>query len=378
MNVEITIWSFILLLGTFQALFLILTFNIKRVGLISSRLIMSLLLLCIILITLDHSLRLSNLYKSFPYGLYISDASWYAIAPLIWLFTTTRIGRPIRWSHLAHFLPFLIFAYLYHDLPFASIELKIGILESYLANGAVYSDLVKAFILLMMVQMLVYLIAAFLVLHRYQRLFFDQSSGNEINSLVNLKRLILAFGSYFVFEFIYSTYRNFTDQPNNFIENWSLIMWTLFVILLAWGSINKSHQLFTYIKPIKSKYNGLDLQQLKSKLIDFMENESPYLDSNLTLTKLAQFIDLPAHHLSHLLNSFMHTSFYDFVNVYRVKHVSYLIDSGEDKQYSIFGLAQRCGFKSKASFYAFFKSEYGMTPNNYAKHIKKNRYKSHI
>ncbi len=372
MNFYLSIWSLILLIGCIQSILLSIGALLHKRGHVVSHRILSFLLFIFSIILFDHSLRLSELYKAFPYGLYISDALWYLIAPLIWLYIKTRVeNRKLLSSDIWHVIPFLFFAYAYSNMPFMDPSEKMIILEKYQADDFQYSLVIDLFILVMMVQIQVYLWAALFYLKEKIKFFKKEASGNEISQLLVLKNMVKIFAIYFLIEFSISATSIFLGIPNQFIERWSLVVWTMFILLLAYQFIQYPQQIFGHIKRSPSKYDGDKIPDLKRNLLKVMEESKPYLNSDLSLRHLANLIDSNPHQLSYLLNRNMNVSFYNFINSYRIRHVAKQLKAGEQQQLSIFGIAQESGFKSKASFYSFFKKEFGMTPKDYAARIKK-------
>lgn len=118
----------------------------------------------------------------------------------------------------------------------------------------------------------------------------------------------------------------------------------------------------------KYKKSGLDetaSEKIKNKLIDVMNNEKPYLDSDLTLNKLAEILSVSNHHLSEVINTKLNQNYYDFINKYRVEEfIGRLKDPANDK-YSLISLAFDSGFKSKTSFNTIFKKLTNKTPSEY-------------
>ena len=68
-----------------------------------------------------------------------------------------------------------------------------------------------------------------------------------------------------------------------------------------------------------------------------------------------------------MLNTSLNQNFYDFINTYRVSEVKRRLDEGEAENFSILGIAEECGFNSKASFNRVFKKITGTTPTGYMK-----------
>lgn len=103
------------------------------------------------------------------------------------------------------------------------------------------------------------------------------------------------------------------------------------------------------------------------KVLGVMEEQKPHLQNDLTLYNLASLLEVTPHYISHILNNYLGSTFYDFINSYRIKEVKQKIASGESKKYTLLSLAFESGFNSKASFNRIFKKQTGVTPSQYLK-----------
>jgi len=117
----------------------------------------------------------------------------------------------------------------------------------------------------------------------------------------------------------------------------------------------------------KSLLNKKLLKQYQQQLETLMETEKPYLNPNLTLRELAQSLDIPANHLSQLLNSGFKKNFSEFVNSYRLETFKSLAADPSQQHLTILALAFESGFNSKTVFNTYFKKETGMTPKTWMK-----------
>jgi AraC-like DNA-binding protein len=107
------------------------------------------------------------------------------------------------------------------------------------------------------------------------------------------------------------------------------------------------------------------LEELKVVLLHLMENEKPFLDSELTLVKLASMMDISIHQLSYLINTGLDENFYQFVNKYRIEEAKKLILDEKMSHLNFQGIAFEVGFNSKSAFNSTFKKCTGHTPSEY-------------
>jgi len=118
---------------------------------------------------------------------------------------------------------------------------------------------------------------------------------------------------------------------------------------------------------IQRKYakSGLSTEQLelhKSQLTNLMQMEQAYLDSELTLPRLAALVKCPVNHLSQVINSGFGMSFFDYLNQYRIEEAKKLLRLEEGQLQAILSIAFEVGFNSNSAFYAAFKKSSGQTP----------------
>ncbi len=120
----------------------------------------------------------------------------------------------------------------------------------------------------------------------------------------------------------------------------------------------------------KYKSTGLSSENAKlltPKVSEYMKSEKPYLDSELTLIKLAGLLNIPYHHLSQVINEQLGKNFFEFVNEYRVEEVKQRITKNKDRKFTLLSIAYDSGFNSKSSFNSVFKKITKITPKEYMK-----------
>ena len=369
MELKITVWSFFLLFGCVQSLLLIAVFCLNKENRHARNIVLCLLFLIFAIIEFDHSLRLSNLYENFPNFIYISDALWFLIAPTLFFVTKFYVQPHYRfkWFDILHLLPFISMQIIYSNLITASSEVKIIILESYKKTGE-YDFITSLFILGMMVQILIYIITSLNELKKYQKRYETIFSDNQLEHLKMFRGIYRFFLFYFLIEFSFSTLRNFTGFENNLLDNWSLVVWTFFIYGIGYIAILNPSFLMPQIPlPSNKKQpepNLNDITELE-RIIDYVISETAFKKADLSLPELAENLGISTNRTSFLINKVHGVNFYDFINTYRVKEVKKMLEGGKYKRMSIIGISQEAGFRSKASFYKFFKQEFCKTPTQF-------------
>ncbi|NQZ75586.1 MAG: AraC family transcriptional regulator [Ekhidna sp.] len=105
------------------------------------------------------------------------------------------------------------------------------------------------------------------------------------------------------------------------------------------------------------------LNQIKSRLQDLMNNEQIYQDQELTLTKLAEKLDIKPYLLTKTLNEVCQRSFTDYVNEYRVKELEQLLKDPANDKFTLLSIGYDVGFNSKSSFNRAVKKHLGTSPS---------------
>jgi len=116
-------------------------------------------------------------------------------------------------------------------------------------------------------------------------------------------------------------------------------------------------------KPI----DDAEIENYKLILENFIINNQPYLNPNLSLKELGNNIKLHPNKLSWLLNADYDKNFNDFINYYRLNHFKRIALDPKFKHITILGLAYDSGFNSKSVFNTYFKKTEGLTPSQWVK-----------
>jgi AraC-like DNA-binding protein len=120
------------------------------------------------------------------------------------------------------------------------------------------------------------------------------------------------------------------------------------------------------------KLNEEEARKVMEALKEYMEKSRPYLNVDLKQSEVAAAIGCSAYILSTVFTHYLKVGYYDFINGYRVEEFKQAIKEGKHQKYTLVTLAEKCGFKSKTSFFRTFKKFTGFTPNEYIQHQDEN------
>ncbi|MEO0425551.1 MAG: helix-turn-helix domain-containing protein [Pseudomonadota bacterium] len=135
------------------------------------------------------------------------------------------------------------------------------------------------------------------------------------------------------------------------------------------GTIVNARKRATARAANRSKYakSGLTEEQLasyKANLNRIMCDERAFLRANLTLPDLSRLVGCSVNHLSQVINAGFDTSFFDYVNRFRIERAKELLANNRAGG-AVINYAFEVGFNSNSAFYTAFKKFTGQTPAQY-------------
>lgn len=110
-----------------------------------------------------------------------------------------------------------------------------------------------------------------------------------------------------------------------------------------------------------------EAREIGRKVEDVMENEKPYLQTDLKVADLAAMVGISSHKLSQFFSQHKGHTFYDYVNKYRVQEFKRLVKDEKNRSLTLSAMAEKAGFSSRASFFRHFKNIEGISPGEYLK-----------
>lgn len=343
-----------------------------RKGNRAAKQLLAALMLALVGVTVAGLLWSMNFYYTFPQFVGIFPLVYFALGPLLYLYTRALISPGFKFEpkHLLHFLPLAVFVLLRFPLFLESPAAKLAYFTGQLENPGLgfHINLICRF-----THQFIYLAWVAVILREHTRGIRETHSNIEKIKLRWLFYLVFAFTSvliaYIIFYFLWINRESGTVQLGRLVSIWQTVM----VFWLGYkGLVQPDIFPGQHAKPEPAKYRGSTMtnrqaDRYEKTLVDYMNDEKPYTRLELTLNELAEETGIPSRHLSQLINERLDKNFYEFVNRYRVEEAQRLLLGPKADAVTITAIAFEAGFNSKSAFYHFFKNITGMTPTQFKK-----------
>ncbi|EAY30780.1 helix-turn-helix domain-containing protein [Microscilla marina] len=118
-------------------------------------------------------------------------------------------------------------------------------------------------------------------------------------------------------------------------------------------------------KVLRDELSAQESEALKDQLLAMMDNEQPYVDSKLTLTKLAEQLSLTPKVLVAMIEQQFSESFQDFIDRYRVAYAKELLANPSKNHVPITNIGFSAGFNSLKNFQKTFQKATETSPTEY-------------
>ncbi|MFC0512562.1 ABC transporter permease [Mucilaginibacter angelicae] len=291
--------------------------------------------------------------------------------PLIF-FYVLKLTHPkykLRFRDLLHFIPLLV------ELCAQALAIK----ESISTGAATYDTPTfhrfnPALQLLAFISVISYLYASHRLIEKfYRRLKFNNGDRYEMRWL---HHLLIGFGLLWLCWMLFAA----TDY---FYYHYQLNIHAYYPLYLLLAILVIRTAAITFLRPdvglplvAPSFFKPAPPAEIKLKALWLkreLKTNRYYQDPELSLSSLAEKLELTTHELSRIINTVLKKSFNDFINEYRVAEVARRMQDPAYAHITLLGIAFESGFNSKTTFNRTFKQMSGKSPAEYKLELKKER-----
>lgn len=389
----------LLIIGTFEALFLILLILSKREKRVSD-LFLGLIFFSFALSIGFTYLELYNAEHGYPFS-WVMNISWLFLflhGPALWFYikSLSVTGFRFRPVYLLHLVPFLFFLVV-HYVSFISLEhshkVQVVISESF-QETLFY----KLSVVGIGISTLTYYIWGLKQISDRRRRLMSNFSRIDNKDLEWLRILIIVSLVVYSVNVAMFNLDLFIDiAPYMVLSLVAYSFASIYILVLGFFGLQQD-QVFISRAPLTGggdsgspddEYSGSrdsESSQVQAdsfgapddassafvgRLLTIMEKQQPFLDPEITLPKLAAQLQVMPEYLSGILNRQISRSFFDFINRYRVDEFKLQSIAESNRHLSIMGIAYNCGFNSKAAFYRAFRRYEKESPTEYIAGLRK-------
>ena len=216
-----------------------------------------------------------------------------------------------------------------------------------------------------------YLVVVFSVRYRqYIKLNYSYKEN------IDVAWVVVSSVAFFLSLFVYNLAFAYTTWLSEALYNiFSMALWT-FLFLFS-----RRHRVVRILKPVENEDEQAteEIEEPKSdddvvslnyilavRLEQKMSQDKLYLNPKLTTTDVATAIGTNKTYLSDYLNNTLNTSFFDYINTFRINEACRIIEMMPERgRKSMSVVAQKSGFNSLSSFHRYFVKLKGISPKSY-------------
>lgn len=312
-----------------------------------------------------------------PNLFHVFGGAYWLDAPILLWYTRSLLYKDFRFKayDLIFLLPFLYFLVnQFNYLLMTQFEQTLAIAESSLVNTNVM-DRIESYVR-ELIRFGFYAVCMIEVL-RYRKRIRHEFSNLEKIDFLWLNTIVIGFMALIVWQLLVMTSIEM-NLSYNIRADWETIglagnYATLGIIsLLIFYSLSHSVVFEGIDREIfkgpeaKAKKAGFHDEDI-DKLTQYMEQEKPYLNSDLNINELAKLTRINHRQLSAMMNQHFKKNFFEFVNCYRIEEAKVLLKSESHASANVLDIMYEVGFNSKATFNTFFKKITDQTPSQYRK-----------
>ncbi len=311
--------------------------------------------------------------KQSPLHEFTSNFGFYSLTfgPFLYLYVSklTQENPKFKPVDFLHFSPYLIYSLL-HLFFFTNRPLKPDMIDT----EPLWFILNMLRVITLSASLAVYSFISFRIIEKHKKSIRDSFSFETSKITLSwLGQITIIFIATYVVLIINLLTGNIAQTLLSTSHYIPAIGLTIFCFSLSYFGFNQPNlfQPVSRNSVLQTQPNGKGLilggkrKNYLDKLLNYMKEEKPYLNQELTIKELADGLKLPRHYVTEILTTDLKKNFFTFINDYRVEDVKARLVSKKYNGVTVLQIALESGFNSKSSFNTIFKQYLGITPSEY-------------
>ncbi|OJJ23379.1 hypothetical protein BKI52_03185 [marine bacterium AO1-C] len=307
----------------------------------------------------------------------VSFESFFLLGPFLYGYAReiTLKRTALSPGFLLHFLPFLIFLLL-RLLLSSNIDPGLSTLFKVSSASAI------VFALLQLLSISIYVYMSFQVINHYHvkvHMTYNEVKGIRLNWFI----WVLGVVQFFEILLIVDTKLVLMNDNTSGVILHPIVVFAIVSIISYWIAYQ------AYIQPnmfrllladeatpvqvnkeekateLKSHLAEEEVEEFKAQLLMLMEEEKPYVDSQLTLKQFAEKLEVIPELLQSLLNEHFDQGFEAFIDQYRVEFAKQLLGDASKNHVPVTNIGFSAGFNSLKNFQKSFEKAFKVYPTEY-------------
>ena len=375
--------TLLLILGVAQGLFLAILLLTRRENPVANRILAG-AMITFSAFLVEVALYRRNYYLDFPHLIGISQPVIYLFGPMIYLYTRALStgARSFERRSLIHFIPALVVVTYYLPFFLKPGAEKILFVEQLMREGPPLDVRITEW--LKLPHGAIYTLVTFRLLGNFRERLEENFSTLDRINLRWLRNILIGTMVIWLVAILHFILAGLGMEILDRDSNPASLALVVFVYAIGYSGLRQPEVFWPPAEdygpdkppagaptpeiPGKYRKSGLDAEEAESQLkvlLQAMDEQQPYTDSNLTLQQLANQLSVSPHNLSEVINTRLDRSFHDFVNGYRVDEAKNRLVDTKLAHQTILAIALDSGFRSKSTFNKIFKKFTGTTPSSF-------------
>ncbi len=323
-----------------------------------------------------------NIYFSYPHTYGLVPIAALILIPSLYFATIfyTQPNYQYKKTDIFHFSPLLLYCILNITFYFSSTEDK---LIAYKQDSFGSESLDSLLMITFFMQAFIYGFIMIQIWSKHKKITSIYSANDseiQLNWLRDFIRIVISLIIFWLIETILQI--GIVTLLFNLLVLVGLFLLAYFSLKqrsIFPSSIRERKEILSLIQQKKKEVSRIskkapilkdeELTSLVEKLDTCMKNDKPYLEEDINIARLADYVETSSYKLSYLLNQYYKKNFSTFINDFRIQEAIRLLSDPEMTHLNIMQIGYASGFGSKTVFNTTFKRLTNTTPTKYRKLI---------